>query len=633
MSESPKEEIFDVIKHIRVNGLCSPINYHSYRKANFFITSIQCSICHVKLYNWNDVVNCIKCHGYCHRSCMRSQQDVCPSHKISLNNHINNLNGNDFTLLNTGREAEFWSLCLNNFLKSSDIVSIAKELKLISFNTKALDQSASLLLTLSKPDSLVTLLCQHFRQIFYITIPYIHDKNHILLTARACFDTIAKFTINQLPTNYFVITGNNTQHQQVLISIYNTIDNYMLQYDDMSLYNYLYSISIDITTDNHNIYITNVQHNIHECHTSTDYSNDYFYQNLSEINELLLRMNNMKKCVSGMDKIKHLMELFQTIAFSYPVDIHAIHADGGEDMSGEGIGDADKGNNTRCNNSVYIPTGEGMGGGTGDGKSFVNDKGDRKCSSVHVEEEGDGCSDDCIVEGDDVLSSDYSTTSAPYLSPTVDEDGAIVYTALPSILLYESDNEIRTEVSQCLSDLIDTIHLSNTTTTTGAPQTTPTTARRPLLDLTHLASSSAASIQETFDKAILWLPSSYQAVIQHHVLSIQHIQNIILTQPLIARLIGTSTSTRGTGGTSTDPPTRPLVPVSTEMLILRIRYLLLLYAMTYTSPATGTGEDVDECESSNWHAEYVYESNMIPDGPWMLGPSGYALATLYTALR
>ena len=627
MSESPKEEIFNVIKHIHIHGLCSPTNYHSYRKANFFITSIQCSKCHIKLYNWNDVVSCIKCHSYCHRSCMRNQQEVCPSHKIRLNDHINHLSSNDFTLLNDNKESEFWSLCLNNFLKSSDIVSVPKDLRSISFNTKGLDQSTSLLFTLSKPDFLLTLLCTHFRQIFYITIPYIHDKNHILTTARACFDSLAKFTINQLPSNYYGTAGNNTQYQQVLISIYNTIDNYMLQYDNMSLYNYLYSISIDITTDNHNIYVTNVQHNIQECHTSTDYSNDYFYQNLSEINDLLIRMNNMKNCVSGMDKIKHLMELFQTIAFSYPIDIHAtsIHVDG------EGTSDdADKGSKSSNSNSVDARAGEGMGAA----KIGADDKGDSNSSSVFVkeEEEDDVSSDDCVVEGDDLLSSDYSSTSAPYLSPTVDEDGAIIYTTITeSILLFESDNEIRDEVSQCLSDLIDTIHLSSTTPS-GTPQTTPTTARRPLLDLTHLASSSAASIQETFDKAILWLPSSYQAVIQQHVLSIQHIQNLILKQPLIARLIGTSTSTRGTGESSTDPLTRPLVPVSTEMLILRIRYLLLLYTMTYTATGTtGTGVDVGEC--CNWHAEYVYESYMIPDGPWMLGPSGYALATLYTALR
>ena len=42
---------------------------------------------------------------------------------------------------------------------------------------------------------------------------------------------------------------------------------------------------------------------------------------------------------------------------------------------------------------------------------------------------------------------------------------------------------------------------------------------------------------------------------------------------------------------------------------------------------------VDSDYLNKWHAECLYMSTMTPEGDWLLGAPGYALATLYTALH
>jgi hypothetical protein len=66
----------DIIRSIPLQGLQSPFNSHAFRSVTVFLPA-ACMVCHVLMYTWTDVVSCVKCNRYSHRSCMRSKDVLC----------------------------------------------------------------------------------------------------------------------------------------------------------------------------------------------------------------------------------------------------------------------------------------------------------------------------------------------------------------------------------------------------------------------------------------------------------------------------------------------------------------------------------------------------------------------------
>jgi hypothetical protein len=68
--------LLDVIRSIPLQGLQSPFNNHAFRAVSVFLPA-ACMMCNANMYVWTEVVACLKCSKYCHRSCMRSTSVLC----------------------------------------------------------------------------------------------------------------------------------------------------------------------------------------------------------------------------------------------------------------------------------------------------------------------------------------------------------------------------------------------------------------------------------------------------------------------------------------------------------------------------------------------------------------------------
>ena len=73
-------DIYDVLVEVAAYGICSPYNFHSYRRSRVLLPCV-CQTCKQTMYPIiSTAVSCVRCHAVVHRGiCMRSRVSDCPN--------------------------------------------------------------------------------------------------------------------------------------------------------------------------------------------------------------------------------------------------------------------------------------------------------------------------------------------------------------------------------------------------------------------------------------------------------------------------------------------------------------------------------------------------------------------------
>lgn len=586
--EDDGQVFFNVIKSIPANGICSPFNFHSYRSVNLFVTC-RCVVCDVSGFPWNDMTYCIKCYKYCHRVCMRSRKVICDGHQGITSssgsivdkklNQSSKTSPTDDSFLKYSLlyDSNFWSSRFEEVLTNARKGKTYLQFDIPFSMSTTYDQTKVLSKEFRQSKSLLRHLCHTMHKIFLLATQSIDNHVLILESGRKCLDTIGRFVVSALPDSL-------RYDNDALLSIYNAIDTYMLTWNDSKMYlRLLNSACVLGQTSEMNLrqhlptFISDCAEDIN-CTTTADrilHDADFLHTAVTEVNKI-------RSCKSGMDKLAQIIHVLQFLSTQRLVNPEQQHLTMTNIVASPPVSAASspvKLNQLPSAIENVVLT--------------VSDPAD--C--------GDD-SDDTVTKG--LIENAHGVSMAeavPLLDTNNDVD------------IQNSVNLTAEGLSASEEQAVITHQLSvSAISSTGTPST---------------------SLGDVFSNALKWLPAPYQDMIQSRLRQFHDLYF--------------SGKERAAEGSSPVGDDGQLVPVGTELLILRLRFALLEAlrrsqsegADTSSASVSRTAGVIDTTLSSSntsavgvcWSAEVVYLSALAPEGEWLLGPSGYALATLSTALQ
>lgn len=638
MDDNDEEVFINVIKSIPINGIHNPYNFHSYRSVTLFITC-KCIVCDLTCFAWNDVTYCIKCHKYCHRSCMRSRRVICENYQgitsssIKIDNQNPQPSDDCFLKYSLLFDTNFWQSRFNEVL-----VNARDSNKYIPFeipySVVINDQTKVLSRELRNQKSLLIHICHSMHKIFMLATHSIDNHKLILESGRKCMDIVGRYVVSTLPD---ILQYDNNE---ALLSIYNVIDTYMLTLNDNQIYQRIWnssSILVQVSDEHLKQNLISFMEMCREdikCITN----DDRILLDIDYLNNAIIEVYKICMCKSAMDKLAQIIHVLQFLSTQELVEPTQQHV---------------------TLSLVASPPVSAAPSPVKLGQTPYINYNEIHASSQFIEK--DTANNDADNNEDCEGKTGGKSLEVNHEKQVNDDDESIVEHDTNGVITPDQTqvSEVENEVADLVEELIiNTINLSIMSADALAYSDTPLTHEQQLpsssspivaVATEQIPSSSITTISDVFTNALQWLPPSYQTMITTRL---HQVHQLYLHSN--KHFLSTSNKNKIEGG---ELGHGVVIPVGTELLILRLRYVILQtihrsllsnnkdHSVTHTDNMkadSGTSNSSRGSSSSSsaetqvmpcWNAEVVYLSALAPEGEWLLGSSGYALATLSTALQ
>jgi len=570
---------------------------------------------------------------------MRSRKVICDHYQGMTNPSsssisIKQLQQNDDSFLKYSLlfDNNFWSARFDEVLNNARQGNKYLSFEIPSSSSSILDQTKVLSKILKNQKSLLRHLCHSMYKIFLLATQSIDNHILILDSGRKCLDTISRFVISTLPENL-------QYENETLLSIYNVIDSYMLTLNDNKMYQRLWNSACILAQSSDTPLIQHITSFLDTCRediksTTNTNIDDRILLDKGFLDTAVIEVNKIPQCKTPMDKLAQIIHVLQLLSTQRLVE-----------KSPQQHGTMNLGPSVSSSSSSVTPSsvklsqmpveGESdnnaeiiRGDKDGGGKSSSRDNID----TIEIQDKGCSLSDDGDPE-------EVVEMSSKVVECSEDVTLRLVHTASEGS---KKTNEITDVTEAVVGEGIDTKVESSSESvkyeqkevvTSSSPSSSPSPPTTVALIALTPSKNSSMSLGDVFTNALQWLPPSYQIMIktrlqQFHQLYVHGKDDCDIGKEKENAELG------------------HMVPVGTELLILRLRYTVLeairrsssiLLSSISSSVLTETFTSISvvssSCSCSNWNAEVVYLSALAPEGEWLLGPSGYAMATLSTALQ
>jgi hypothetical protein len=599
---------------------------------------------------------------------MRSRKVICEGHKV-----YQNTESVDYAVslkYSIQYNENFWISKCHDMMHSNETYSNG-----LNFSTGATVPSV-LSLVLKDSKSFLNHLCQTFHKLYFMATTTCKSNSLKLKSARLCLDTIAYYVISFL-------SANMQSERDVLVSVYNTIDNYMLKLDHDRLFKFLQEASVNQTINLENKNFANIDKFIKLCEADLPVTDAILVDPIF-LDDAVNQLAQIPQARSGMDKLALVVLALQTLSKKHELESSLNYVGKKEEEEIALKKDEDLGNLTLNNQNLYeIKDEQQEGGGEGSMRQISYDI----ITPPNEEEIHDG--------------SQISFEFVPYSEPTgtiesSGKSGEIVVTPLdmtgienfeiskPSISVDEDYHNVaivQAEISGHTSNtLIDNPHESSHKSINvidfnqNEPKSNESLVFDSIPNVNHMPFKSspekegeeyAVNKTDTVEVAgnddSKWYPFKYVKNIA------VRLRNIETSSSPFNSLITRNSATGNRGSVRVSTP----AVVMQDALIFALSWLpiqfaasiqerigaLNLYRPNGSSPSVGSTQlvDQDECVTTElliarlryaalilaqrsqgqvqWQSECAYMSALVPEGEWLLSAPGYALATLSTALQ
>lgn len=288
----------DVITFIPKHGICSPYNYHSFTRVDFYLPT-PCLMCNQVMYPIiHQTTMCVKCLQYCHRQCMRKRRHKCP-----VITKFRSHNG-DSSLTSTERAKQQHSamlprsVCGNTAsgpntdmwrIRLKHLVKIAYQPSSVHVNVGSKPEDIVPLI-LCDPTSFGSIVCESFFQVF---MDFDCSDNELLLRhGRECLDVIASAVLCTITTD---------TKPQITMEVFNLVDRHVLESRNGLMYKRLFSAAKMISSADDQDFFMRTKTSQTELNC----------RNISLIMDSLARVSI---ACTGLDKLRHLIESLQLLS-------------------------------------------------------------------------------------------------------------------------------------------------------------------------------------------------------------------------------------------------------------------------------------------------------------------------------
>lgn len=567
---------------------------------------------------------------------MRSRKVICDGHMQTIGAEIKkDESDHSFLKYSLLYDSNFWSSRFNEILTNAKKGN-KRFVNDIQFSLTQADQTKVLSRTLRDTKSLLRHLCDSLHKIFILSTKTIDNHVLILESGRKCLDTLGQYVVNQLPDTL-------RYDNESLLSVYNAIDTYMLTLHNDEMYRRLWiSATIIAEASDQSLY-QQLDSHMESCYgdINSNSQSDRILLDEAFLEVAVGEVSKLRGCKTGMDKLAQIIHVLQYLSTQRRVNVSQQHMTMSLVVSPPVSHNPSPLKSSVVNAGVSSNTNESEVAQVESNHSTVElDKVDVNESGFMVDDDGSQLNESGILVDEIGL----SVNESEILPPKIDENAG------PSELKQDIEidshsTSVHIEDSLIDSEIISTAaaadpessrnYIENSKTTLALVRTVDASSRgdaSPVLPHTI----GGTSLGDVFTNAIQWLPEHYQVMIKTRLRQFHE---------LYIKGNKTAAENPKSGGGDDDIS---LVPVGTELLILRLRYAVLESVRrglsstgSSTTTTVGSRSPTTSTTSSNgtehkhvsWNAEVTFLSAMVPDGEWLLGPSGYALATLSTALQ